>query len=309
MSETPHVSVVIPTYNRAEYISAAIQSVLDQTYTDYEIIVIDDGSTDDTQNVVVRFSDQVRYIRQENAGSSAARNRGIQAARGELIAFLDSDDVFLPTKLQKQVAFMQAYPEVGLLHTQYVDVDAEGNILFTYPVDHVQGDIYRQLLPACPILTSTVMMPKKVFETVGEFDVALPMAQDIDMWIRVAKTYPVGAIPETLTHYLKHQSNKPRDLERILNYEIYILDKNFQPDHNLGRLFMHRTYAFVYLRTLNQWLAEGDAKNQLAWTYFKQGWRDLVFSRRGYTLAARLLFRRLFSVSLRQRIRTLWRRV
>ena len=117
----PRVSVIIPTYNRAGYLCESIESVLTQTYTDYEIIVVDDGSTDDTEEVLQLWiaDGTIHYVWQENRGESAARNHGIELAIGEYIAFLDSDDLFMPTKLEEQVAYLDNHPEVGMAHSCY----------------------------------------------------------------------------------------------------------------------------------------------------------------------------------------------
>ena len=139
----PTVSVVIPTYNRALMVKEAIQSVLDQTYSDFEIIVVDDGSTDDTREVVTAFADKVRYVFQENSGRSNARNRAIHMARGRYIAFLDSDDLYMPHKLDMQVACMEKVPEFGMVYSTAVCIDEQGNDLTRIYKANESGWIYR----------------------------------------------------------------------------------------------------------------------------------------------------------------------
>jgi len=179
------VTVVIPTYNRREIVQEAIQSVLQQTYRDFELIVVDDGSSDGTGEVVCKFP-SVRYIYQKNRGVSAARNRGIGEGRGELIAFLDSDDLWMPQKLAVQVAFMEDHPEVQICQTEEIWMR---NGVRVNPRNHHRkpsGDIFARSLELCLVSPSAVMVRRGLFERMDGFDEALPACEDYDLWLRVA---------------------------------------------------------------------------------------------------------------------------
>jgi len=182
-SGDPIVSVIIPTYNRAHVLARAIQSVLNQTYQDFEIIVVDDGSTDNTEEVIKSFNDpRIRYIRhEENKGAAAARNTGIKAAKGEFIAFQDSDDEWLPKKLEKQMeAFDNASPKVGVVYTGFWSI--EGNVKrysLNKEIVHKEGDIH-------------------CFKKAGMFDERLHRLIDWELWIRVSKYFDFKFIDEPL---------------------------------------------------------------------------------------------------------------
>ena len=170
----PRVSVVIPTYNRSDYILEAVESILTQTYRDFEIIIVDDGSTDDTRDVLAGQIEAgtIRYIYQENRSKSAARNHGIRLAKGEYIAFLDSDDLFTPTKLAKQVAFLDEHPDIGFVHSWYSKFDDAGNHLGTRDTSRYTGWVYPEILLSWSVLMAVpcMMMRKDVLEAVNGFD-------------------------------------------------------------------------------------------------------------------------------------------
>jgi len=202
-AENPTVSVIIPTYNRAHLVGRAIRSVLNQTYQDFEIIVVDDGSTDNTEEVVKGFNDdRIRYIwHDENRGGAAARNTGIKAAQGEYIAFLDSDDEWLPEKLEKQVkAFEDALPDVGVVYTDFRRLDKRGDkeLRFAKVMREVSGDIHRDLLEGNFIGTPTALVRRECFDKVGMFDERLPRLQDWELWIRISKYYHFKCLDEPL---------------------------------------------------------------------------------------------------------------
>ena len=192
------VTTIIPTFNRAELLAQALESVLQQSVTPDEIIVVDDGSTDDTPEVLRLYKDRVRIIRQENRGVSAARNRGIQNARHEWLAFLDSDDLWLPRKLETQIKALQ---EQGEYKVCYTNEEWRKNNVWKNPGKKHQkysGWIYEKCLPLCIISPSSVILHKSVFETVGLFDENLPACEDYDLWLRVASRFPVLYLPQRL---------------------------------------------------------------------------------------------------------------
>jgi len=226
--ENPKVSVIIPTYNRAHLVGRAIQSVLNQTYQDFEIIVVDDGSADNTKEVIKKFQEQdkrVKYIRHEkNRGGSAARNTGIKASRGEYIAFLDSDDKWVPGKLEKQLKKINdSELKPGAVYTglKYVDIQRR-NIRVKKP--KYRGNIFQTLLVMNVVGTaSSVLVKKECLNIVGLFDESLPSRQDLDMWIRISKKFNFDFILEPLTFVTEHEDRITENLEaKVKGYEILL---------------------------------------------------------------------------------------
>ncbi|MCK4792141.1 MAG: glycosyltransferase family 2 protein [Desulfobacteraceae bacterium] len=225
------VSVIIPTYNRAHLIRRAIESVLNQTCQDFEIIVIDDGSIDDTKEVIESFNDErILYIRHNrNKGGAAARNTGIQAAKGEYIAFQDSDDEWLPEKLEKQIEhFTKCSDSVGVVYcSHHTQDDLSGRIWKAPLSDLRRGNVYNFLLNGwCPASTSFFLLARRIFEKSGIFDETLPSFQDYDLWIRVAKHYEFEFVGEPLV--IKHEhsgSQVAKDLGPRIKGLALFLDK------------------------------------------------------------------------------------
>lgn len=218
----PTVSVIIATYNRAHYICDAIDSVLAQTYKDYEIIVVDDGSTDNTKEMLDKYNGKIRYTYQANSGVSAARNLGVNLSKGQYLAFLDSDDMWLPEKLEKQ---MEAIKEdgVGLVHTSKYMVDSNGN--FT-------GDI-RPLYPAKNIydlinnhnICMSVLAKKDLVIKAGMFDEGISGSEDKDLWIRMAKLSKITFLKEPLIKYRVHPDNTCNDSEKLYDGHVKTFNK------------------------------------------------------------------------------------
>jgi glycosyltransferase involved in cell wall biosynthesis len=216
MIKNPTVSVIIPTYNRANLVGKAIKSVLSQTYQDFEIIVIDDGSTDNTEEVIRSFKDKkVKYIKKykKNKGISVARNIGIKMARGKYIALLDSDDEWLPEKLDKQSKVLQSEsPEVGVVCSWSYNIDEKGNYISKRCLPKKGGYIYEDLLSTNPISVPTVLIRKECFNRVGLFDDLLNAQEDWDMWIRIAKYYRFALIKVPLVKYRLHSNQISKNL-------------------------------------------------------------------------------------------------
>lgn len=219
----PTVSVIIPTYNRANLVSRAIKSVLNQTYQDFEIIVVDDCSEDNTEEIVKSFNDsRIRYIKhKKNKGGSAARNTGIKRARGKYIAFLDDDDEWLPSKLEKQIMlFEKLSKHYGVVYSGYYI--AKGDVIKRKVLPKYRGDVYGYLLKRNFIGSPTIVVRKECFKRAGLFDEDLPASQDWDMWLRIAKYYKFEYILEPLAIYYTNGSYFKLDkyiisLEKILN--------------------------------------------------------------------------------------------
>lgn len=221
----PKVSVIIPTYNCEKYICEAIDSVLNQTFQDFEIIVVNDGSTDNTKDVLAKYNGRIRYFYQENKGVSSARNMGIKEANGEYIAFLDSDDMWLKDKLKTQVKILDSRSEVTLVYGRAKRIDQHGIVLDikpTYPAIDAEG-----LLEGNRISTMTVMARKACFEEVGLFDKTIIVGEDTDMWIRIALRYKIVFLNEIQAIYRFHGGNISNNMEEAYKGHIKILKKLF----------------------------------------------------------------------------------
>lgn len=235
MTEKPTISVIIPTYNRAHLIARAIKSVLSQSYQDIELIIIDDGSFDNTEMIIKQFQEsdkRIKYIiHDKNKGGSAARNTGIKAANGEYIAFLDSDDEWLLEKLERQMRiFESSSPETGIVYTGIIYIDEmneDNNLKYTIPKK--RGSIYEDLLVNNWVgTTSTIMIRKECFEKSGLFDESLPGCQDWEMWIRLAKEYQFDFVKDPLIKYYHHNIHNDRitiDLESKINGINMVINK------------------------------------------------------------------------------------
>ncbi len=193
------ITIVIPTYNRYGLLKVAIDSVLDQSYRDFELIVIDDGSTDDTHALVRSYGDSLVYLKQENQGPSAARNRGIEESRGSLVAFLDSDDRWHPDKLLIQIEAMEEEPGYLISHTG--EVWYRNGELLRQKKKHqkLPGYIFERSLSMCMVSMSTVIARRELFDHIGCFDEKLPCCEDYDFWLRASLRYPFLLVDQPLT--------------------------------------------------------------------------------------------------------------
>jgi glycosyltransferase involved in cell wall biosynthesis len=205
------VSIIIPTYNRERLISRSVKSVLNQTYQDFELIIVDDGSTDNTGELVAGFDDgRIRYIRHEqNRGEAAARNTGIKAARYDYIAYQDSDDEWLPEKLARQIELLEnASPRVGVVYTGFWRVENGGKTYIPFSwVTQKNGDIHKELLKGNFIGSPVVLIKKECFDKVGLFDERLRNLVDWEMWLRISKYYHFRCIDEPLVIAHYHSDN------------------------------------------------------------------------------------------------------
>ena len=216
MSQT--VSVVIPTYNYGQFIATAIRSVLEQTRPPAEIIVVDDGSTDDTASVVGTFGDRVKYVRQENSGVCAARNRGVAESRGELIAFLDADDVLEPTNLEKLVDQFGSNERIGFVHCGMREFDDASGITIRTEINGATENLAENLLLwEYPVVTGpcSVVVTRVAFDAVNGFDTQLKVGEDWDFYYRVARKYKVGFVPEPLVNYRSHSRAAHRNVAEM----------------------------------------------------------------------------------------------
>lgn len=225
----PIVSVIIPTFNRANLLLTAIQSVLNQTIEDFELIVVDDASTDDTQQRVAGIDDpRIRYILQEkNLGECGTRNTGLSAAQGQYIAFLDSDDEWLPNKLEKQLNVFRAAPdEVGVVYSWLQVMNDQGKVL-RMRKPNINGDVKDYLIYKNLIGTpSTVMIKKECVEPDLQFDTHLRCCGDWDMWLQISDHYQFEVIPEPLTLYRDHNDDNRGSTNHTMVTEGYLVFLN-----------------------------------------------------------------------------------
>jgi glycosyltransferase involved in cell wall biosynthesis len=220
MSPTPLVSVVIATYNYGGYLPLALDSALSQTLADLEIIVVDDGSTDDTERVIqpYRLDPRIGYLRTDHLGQSAAKNAGIRRARGRYVAFLDADDLWLPTKLEKQIElFERSGPELGVVYCRRRWIDEGGRELDRDERQPHRGDVLARLFHRPFICFSSSMIRRAVLDDVGLFDESIPMAIDYDLWLRIGLKYHFDYVDERLVMYRTGHGNlSSRLAERVV---------------------------------------------------------------------------------------------
>ncbi len=249
------VSIIIPAYNQAHYLGAAIASALGQSYGDVEVIVVDDGSTDNTREVVEQIGDpRLRYVYQENQGLSAARNTGIRHACGTYLSYLDSDDLFLPEKVALLLAVMEERPEVGLVAGQAMPVDEAGSpagALFDRPLP----DDARELLLHNPLHVGSVLVRRSWQEKAGFFDESLRSYEDWDMWLRLARLgCPMASVARPVSLYRFHAAQMTRDGSQMTTATFAVLDKSFaDPDLPPSwRAWRNRAYSRAHLRAAAQ---------------------------------------------------------
>ena len=190
----PLISVIIPTYNRAAFLPQAVESVYQQTFQDFELIVIDDGSTDGTAQVLKKYQNHLIYRYQANQGVSSARNLGLRMARGKWVAFLDSDDLWLPKKLETQVRFFSQNPEAVICQTEEIWVRNGRRVNPQKKHRKFSGDIFAPSLLLCLVSPSAVMIQRDLFNQEDGFDETLPACEDYDLWLRISSRFPIYLI-------------------------------------------------------------------------------------------------------------------
>lgn len=262
------VTIITPAFNAEQYLKKTIESVLSQTFSDYEMIIIDDGSTDATKTIaqeyIKRYPQKIKYIYQDNHGLSHARNTGIKAAQGEYIALLDSDDEWFPNRLEESVKAMEADPLCGLVHSNIMRIDTSNEPL-EIPVrekQYLSGMIFKELLLrkahiACP----TVLFRKSCLETIGLFDESLIKDQlgceDRDLWLRLSRKFKICYIDQVLAYYRMSPGSMSRNRERMMKARSYVIEKNVKDLPNADVL-KKQAYAVIYKDLADEFLLEGD---------------------------------------------------
>ncbi|MEH2068025.1 MAG: glycosyltransferase [Nostoc sp.] len=249
----PNVSVIIPTYQRADLVSETIESVLAQTYTDYEIIVVNDGSTDNTREVLAQFKDKITVIYQDNQGLPAARNTGIMASQGRYIAFVDDDDLWLPYKLEKQIPCFESNPNIGLVYSNMVFF--KDNRVLSYNMwpkgSHPPGVLQDWMLFMVDYIpVPTVVVRRECLDEVGLFDQTLTSCEDYDLWLRIIEKFPVHFLNELVAFYRLSANSMSQNKERMLVNEIRVREKAFSRNPNLKKLDINLLYQVFYSQYL-----------------------------------------------------------
>lgn len=295
----PQVSVIIPTYNYGHFIKEAIKSVLSQSYSDLEVIVVDDGSADGTRNIISSIKDsRISYIYQVNQGLASARNSGIEIASGEYIGFLDADDIWMPNKLELQLSRFKKRSDVGLVYTGYEVIDDSGTYIVTRKAHKIEGDLISQLILGNIVSGSatTSLVRRKCFEMVGLFDESLISCEDWDMWLRIASVWDFDCIDQPLAKIRIHGGNMTCD-PRLMEKGLFsVIEKLYSEDNLSSELKLRKPMALAraHRDSANIYFRSGQIKDAFthlikAFRLVPNWWEGYVFM--GY-LISRILFNR-----------------
>lgn len=270
---TSRVTALIPTFNSERYICETVDSVLAQTCPVHEVIVVDDGSTDRTQEVLASYGNRIRYIRQPNAGPPAARNTGLAQATGDFIALLDSDDLWAPTKIELQIDYLRRHPSCGLVYTDMKTFDESGiveeSVKISRNLSLPSGHIFPEMFHETLFQTSAALVRKSCIDAVGGFDTDLRMGDDYELFLRISRHYELGYVDEPLVLYRQHSTQGTRTWGKQLQqgepWEFLVLkrvvDRYPEIVEELGREKVNRRLSKPYAALAYACLAEGDHRN------------------------------------------------
>lgn len=264
----PLVSAVMATYNNADFIVEAIESVLTQDYRNLELIIVDDGSTDGTPDILAAYAEdpRVTMIRQENQGQTVAKNAGLARSRGKYVAFCDSDDYWLPGKIGKQVEVAETSPSIGLVYGRARWIDSKGNELTALKMKPFQGRVTAQLLIRNFVTFCTAMVRREAFDSIGGFDERLRMSIDYDAWLKISLRYDFRFVDEPVACYRIWEGQMSHNMETRIENFMKLLDRFFEehPDAVSGLEkrqclgYTHVTRGGYRQKTDRPWLALGD---------------------------------------------------
>jgi glycosyltransferase involved in cell wall biosynthesis len=291
------VSVILPTYNCAKYVGAAVESVLKQTYTNYELIIINDGSTDDTDEVLAQYisNNTILYIKQENKGHAGARNTGMTAATGTFIAFIDSDDIWLPEKLEEQIRACENDTEIGLVHCNVYgfgenhDAQVRNSLLTKEQIDEYSGYIFDNLYTRKIIITTTtVLIRKQCIDDVGMFDENLTRygSEDRDLFLRILWKYKAKYVNKPLAMYRNRSDSEGQNYEKMIKGQKYVYDK-ISSLYNLSGKTKREVMSRLYQEWAREFYSKGCLISGIA-NQFKAIWENPV------DINAYLAFKRYF---------------
>jgi len=284
----PTVSVIIHTYNNEKFIGETIESVLNQTYKDYEIIVVDDGSVDGTRDALLPYMQKIRYHYKENGGIASAKNAGIRLSKAEFIAFLDHDDLWVPDKLKLQMECFNENPHAGLVYAKYTSF-RDDKELRTKPEKGYSGWIFKELLAKSFIQTSTVMVKRECLDTVGPYDETFVLGDEYDMFLRISKKFQCGFVDKGLTRYRVHDTNASKndflfDKENLGVYKkIY---NNFTDLYGEEKKILRKRIASYSIKVAEGLYSQG--KLEESKKYQKEAYNYLPFYKR---ITSNLIFK------------------
>ena len=254
------VDIIIPAFNAAKYLPLSLESVASQTFDDWQILLVDDGSSDNTAEVAApflkRFGPKIKYIKQSNQGVSAARNNAIRSSTSEFIAFLDADDVWLPCRLAESVNVLRTRPTVGLSYGLLTGIDHEGRHGGTFEGNgrHAEGRIAPYIyMRTIELPSPTITIRRDCLDEVGVFDETLRVTEDRDLWLRIALRYEVGFVPKVLALYRQSPNSLSTDPERMLQAQLQFIEKHYGSDGcglmnrqaSLARSYKQRAEVFM----------------------------------------------------------------
>jgi glycosyltransferase involved in cell wall biosynthesis len=293
----PRVSVIIPFHNRVRWLVEAVNSVLDQTYQDFEIILVDDGSTEDA-SCVFNLDSRIKHLRQDNKGPASARNRAIDSALGDYVAFLDSDDLLLPTKLEKQIALMESRPQVLFSHTSYQRVGEQGKEIEVVNSGTFGGRLGPEMLRDCPVATSTVVIRRDALDPGLRFEESIRVGEDTILWLRLAARSELVGLDQTLTKVRMHGRNAALDPQQHLVGMIDILTYIVQKDKMITSKLSREEASTIYLDIADLYLRQRKRSKFL---------RSLILATSKYPLHPRICpgFIRYLAAALAPRLRRL----
>ena len=270
LPEAPKVSVIVPAYNAMSFLPQTVSSVLAQTYADFEVIIINDGSSDDIEAWAHGLCDgRIQLISQVNSGPASARNHGLKNATGDYVAFLDADDIWMPTKLEKQVDLLNKNSEIGLVYTWIALIDEAGKHQGKLRRNSAQGNVWLDLtLHNIVECGSVALVRRECFNTAGWFDErrAIAGSEDWDMWLRIAAHYSFGLIEEPLVDYRCHTDNLSSRWRQMAESFDLVLQKAFDTAPAYLQAYKNRSYGFAKLRAAWKALqhSAGDCKDAIA---------------------------------------------
>lgn len=275
------ISVVIPAYGQPDLLQDALESVNQQTVDQIEVIVIDDGSPNSLDSIVASFGDWAQLVRHEtNKGAAAARNTGIKHASGEQIAFLDADDIWKPTKLEKQLSVLENADDVGLVYTGFVQYELDGTEWERYP--EARGNIYVDELERDRVHpTSTVMVRRDVLAEVGGFDTTLPSRQDYDLWLRITEHYEVDYVEEILVDKREQPDSISKDFDSRIEGDLAVFEKVRERAADLDFWTRSRIYSYHHHVIGRDYESNGDrwkALKHLGLAIFRYPFRPVSYA-------------------------------
>lgn len=269
------VSVVVPTYNRAATIFESIKSISVQTYRDFEIIVVDDGSTDNTKEVLASLClrNEIRNFQQSNKGAAAARNKGIAEAQGEYIAFCDSDDLYVPEKLELQVKYLENHPECGLVYSDLMSFCGDQVVCPSYFAERrpYEGWVFEKLVERNFITNVSVMVRRKCLEEVGGFNESLRTSEDYEMWLRFTRKFQVGFIPKILVKVRRHPKNLTSNEQEVYDNHLEVLELIRERCPDVSPRTMSKAFARTFWGKGYDYFTRKDYSN--ARIYFKKSFK------------------------------------